>query len=326
LILLPVMNKIHLKYKYFNFLLPFLLMTQCSDTGNVLRIGTNVWPGYEPLYVAQSEGRWDKNRIKLVEYPSSSEVMRAFRNKAIEGASLTLDEVLMLKQDNISVKVVLIHDISDGGDVIIAKKNIKSVKDLRGKTIAVESNALGAFVLTRALEINGLKVKDVKILTSDVNEHENTFISGKADAVVTFEPVRTKLLKTGAVEIFSSKEIKNEIIDVLVFHEEALDKNKETVRILIDGWFWAVDLLNSSPKKTAQIISKRLKISPEEVLNSYQGLHIPDRKENLKLLHGENSEISRSLLKLNRILLENNLINSKYDVSDLITSEYISNN
>jgi len=72
-----------------------------------LRIGTNVWPGYEPLYLARELGYLDPRSVHLVEYPSASEVIRAFRNHAIEAAALTFDEVLLLTQDGFKPRVVL---------------------------------------------------------------------------------------------------------------------------------------------------------------------------------------------------------------------------
>jgi len=38
----------------------------------VLRIGTNVWIGSEPLYLARDLGRLDPGTVQLVEYPSAS--------------------------------------------------------------------------------------------------------------------------------------------------------------------------------------------------------------------------------------------------------------
>ena len=38
----------------------------------VLRIGTNVWIGSEPLYLARELGRFDPATVQLVEYPSAS--------------------------------------------------------------------------------------------------------------------------------------------------------------------------------------------------------------------------------------------------------------
>ncbi|MDQ6966158.1 MAG: hypothetical protein Q9M23_04455, partial [Mariprofundaceae bacterium] len=59
-----------------------------------LRIGTNIWPGYEPLYLARSLGLFKDTGISLIEYPSSTETMRALRHGSIEAGALTLDEAL----------------------------------------------------------------------------------------------------------------------------------------------------------------------------------------------------------------------------------------
>jgi len=300
-------------------LLGGLFLLGCEPSGSSLRIGTNVWPGYEPLYVAQHEKRWDTEKIRLVEYPSASEVLRAFRNKALEGASLTADEVLLLREDRIPVKIVLIHDISDGGDVIIARNHIKSVKDLKGKKVGVESNALGAYVLSRALEIHGMKASDIQIIKIDINEQEKDFLNQKVDAVVTFEPVKTKLINQGGQIIFSSKEIKNEIVDVLVFHEDAIKNQKSLIQNVVNEWFWAVRLLNEKPNHASKIIARRLKITPEEVIQSFEGLHIPDRKENLQLF----SEIEKSLQKINQVMFDNQLIKKKVEIYNLVTDEFI---
>lgn len=191
-----------------------VLSNTCAYSSDFIRIGTNVWPGYEPFYLARELGFYESDAIKLVEYPSASEVLRAFRNQSIEAAALTLDEVLSLNQAGIPVSVILILDISNGGDTIISQPEVKSFEELKGKNIAVETGALGAYMISRALEINQFSLSDVNIKHIDVDGHEEAYNTRKVDAVVTFEPVRTKLLAKGGHELFTSKQIPNEIIDV----------------------------------------------------------------------------------------------------------------
>src|SRR5690349_15565502 len=66
-----------------------------------LRIGTNVWIGGEPLYLARELGELKPEAVQLVEYPSASEVLRAFRNSAIDGMVVSLDELLGLAADGL---------------------------------------------------------------------------------------------------------------------------------------------------------------------------------------------------------------------------------
>lgn len=302
------------------------LLAGCGqEAPQVLRLGTNVWPGYEPLYLARHLEDWREDYIRLVEYPSATEVLRAFRNHSLEAASLTLDEVLLLRQDDIPIKVILVHDISAGGDVILAHPNIEKVEGLRGKRIGVESNALGAFVISRALELNGLSLDDIEIVPLDVNMHESAYLDDKVDAVVTFEPVRTKLLNAGARQIFSSIDMPNEIVDVLVVHEDYIEKYPEVVKKLVEDWFKALAFMEKDMPSAAHILAQRLQVTPGEVIESFDGLHIPSRQESIELLEGDNAALIDTLKHLNRVLAVNQLIDGTVNTQDLLSSVFVAN-
>jgi len=96
-------------------LLAATLAAAHGEVDQWLRIGTNVWPGYEPLYIVADREDWDGGlKLRLVEYPSATEVLRAFRNKALEVAALTLDEVLMLQVNDVPVTVISVDDFGTG--------------------------------------------------------------------------------------------------------------------------------------------------------------------------------------------------------------------
>ena len=307
------------RVKYLLIILLGLTLWGCSQPEQQkLRLGTNIWPGYEPLYLAWEIDSLPSNKILLVEYSSASEVIRAFRNKTLEMASLTLDEVLLLVQDNIPVKVILVHDISNGADTILARPDITSMNDIKGKRVAVESSALGAYVITRALEINKLSLKDIVIKHLNVNQHENAYENNQVDVVVNFEPVRTRLLSKGAKEIFTSKEMYGEIVDVLVVHEEVFNKNKSTLKEIIDGWFTALDYFSQQPKLAANIMAKRLNVSPQEVISSFEGLELPNRKINRSLLGGKEPKLKTTIQHLNRVLKDNKLLIKDIKDADIL--------
>ena len=125
----------------------------CASPRPALRIGTNVWIGSEPLYLARELGRLDPGAVQLVEYPSASEVLRAFRNQAIDGMVISLDELFGLAVDGLQPRIILVVDVSHGADVVVGRRGMRTMQDLKGKSVAVESGALGAFVLSRALAL-----------------------------------------------------------------------------------------------------------------------------------------------------------------------------
>jgi len=80
-----------------------------------LRVGTNVWPGFEGFYLARDLGYFDDTPVQMVEFGSSSEVLRAYRNGDLEVAALTLDETLLLAETNPQVRIVLSRIRPTGG-------------------------------------------------------------------------------------------------------------------------------------------------------------------------------------------------------------------
>jgi len=297
----------------------------CSEEPQApLRVGTNTWPGYEPAYLAREKGYFGEADVLLSEFGSATQTLRAFRNGTIEVAALTLDEVMPLIQDGIDLKIFLVADISNGGDVILARPDIESVADLKGHKIGVESGALGAYVLARALEVHGIPVDQVEPVYMLINESEQAFSAGTVDALVTFEPYRSRLLRTGALEIFSSREIPNEIVDVLVVRTEYAVANPEKLIAFSQAWLKAATFIVEQPQQAATIIGKRHGLSREETLKSMEGLTFPDARINAQMLaKGADNSLAVAARKLISVMFEHNLLMGRVTVDDALTDAYI---
>ncbi|WP_457623829.1 ABC transporter substrate-binding protein [Persephonella sp.] len=302
-----------------------LFTVNCLKTGSdYLKIGTNVWPGYEPLYLSRELGFLNNKYIHLVEYSSASQVLRSYRNGIINGAALTLDEVLLLKSFGFNPKIVLVMDISDGADVIIGKPYVRDLKDLKGKRVGVESSALGAYMLSRALEKAGLTESDIKIVPLEIDEHYKAFIKNKIDAVVTFEPVKSKLLKHGGKILFDSSQIPKEIVDVLVVEESYIKNHPEVVQDLVDGWFKALKYWEENKDEALKIMAKREGISPEHLNKMYEGLKIPDIKMNKEMINGKEPSLKIVAYNLLKIMKKNQIINNThFDVNTIFEGRFL---
>ena len=68
-------------------------------------------------------------------------------------------------------RIILVVDVSNGADVVVGRRGMRTMRDLEGKSVAVESGALGAFVLSRALALNGMQASDVNVVHLESNEH-----------------------------------------------------------------------------------------------------------------------------------------------------------
>lgn len=290
----------------------------CDQPAPPLRVGTNVWPGYEPLYLARELGYFGDAPVRLVEFSSATQVIQALHHNTIELAALTLDEFLLARAQGIKSKVLLVLDISHGADVVVARPPLKSLAELKGKRIGLEDTALGSYVLSRALEHAGLMPADVTVVAMQVDAHEAAYLDRRVDAVVTFDPVASRLLNAGAVLLFNSAQIPNEIVDVLVTGNNVGAEHTSSLNAVIDAWFRAVTDLRERPAFAAQYFSKRLRLSPDDTLKTYSRLRLPTRDENRELLIGNPPRLDQIAQRLLRQMKQRNLIASGIDFDTVV--------
>jgi NitT/TauT family transport system substrate-binding protein len=300
-------------------LLPLVALCGCSsEPQGALRIGTNVWIGSEPLYLARDLGRLDPSRVQLVEYPSASEVLRAFRNMAIDGMVVTFDELLTLAADGFEPRIVLVVDVSNGADAVVGRPGMKTMRDLAGKAVAVESGALGAFMLSRALALGGMRAGDVEVVHLESNEQPAAFERGLVDGAVTFDPYRAQMLRAGAQTLFDSTRIPGEIVDLLAVRAGAIGERPQALAALLGGWFAALDNMRDDPLDAARRMGIRQQTGAEQFLRAQRGLHVPSRDENLRMLGGGQPELAVTGRRLRTLMLEAGLLHTSVDIERLL--------
>lgn len=283
----------------------------------VLRIGANNWLGYEPLHLARDLGLLPRDGVKLVQYSSNSLNRGAYVNGAIEATCLTLDELLVAKEAGAEARIVLVLDISEGADALLAQPGIDGLAALRGKRIGVEDSAVGAYMLTRALEHAGLERDEVNIVPLELNEHQRAFQSGRVEALVTFEPVRSRLMTDGAQVLFDSGDIPGEVVDVLAVRPAFLDAHPQRVAAVADAWFRSLDLLEDEPDRAFERMRLRQRQSPAELHRALSELHFPDRRRNAELLDGPDPGLLTTARRLADVMRERGLLAHDVDVASL---------
>jgi len=288
-----------------------------------LRVGTHVWPGFEPLYLARQQGYYPSGSVRLVEYSSGSDAIQAFRAGAIDAEALTLDEALLLAETTPDLSVVLVLDVSNGGDVILAQPARSSLRDLKGRRVGLEAGALGAYVLTRALQTVDLTPKDVVVVSLDSFEHERAFKEGRVDAVVTYEPTRTRLLAAGARTLFDSSQIPGEIVDVLVVRRSFAAKHGERVDELVRGWFRALDFIRADSRQAASLMARREQLGADEFQKSLEGLRFYGIEENRSMLAGPAPAIIPTARQLSRVMIDNQLLKRAPEARELIDGRFV---
>jgi len=304
------------------FLLLSLLLTSQLTLADPLRVGTTLWPGYEPLYLAEEINAY-KEDIRMIDYPSTSEVLRAFKNRIVEVAALTLDEVVLLEESNIPVQIILVLDVSEGADVIMVRPELKNIQGLKGARVAVESTAVGAYTLSRALEVHNIDISDISLVNVENSSHKEAYENNTADAVVTYEPVRTQLLNLGAIEVFNSTEIPGEIVDVLVVHQDVSQTHKDELYDISKGWFKALKHMKDEPAASYNFIASRMKLTPREAKESYIGLSLPSLDKNRLMLTGSSAPLAETFDRLTQHMKHSGLIQPSANPKAVLNTQFL---
>ncbi len=287
-------------------MLAAIVASACSAP-RPLRVGSNIWPGYEPLHLAGTLGHYDARTIALQDFLSASDVARAYTAGLLEVAALTGDEALSIANRLPGHTIILVCDVSNGADAILARPPATSMTDLRGLRVGYEQGATGSYLLARALDAAGMQPEEIVLVPLRLPEHFDAFASNRVDAVVTFEPQRSAILARGGRVVFDSARIPGEIVDVLITRQETIARRGAALQALVDGWFKGLAYLRTMPEEAAARLAGRSAMSASQFTASLRLLEVPDRQANMRLLD-PSAGILPSLDRLEALMIARDFI------------------
>ena len=309
-------------FKGFMRLMWVMFVVGCQPQEEPLRIVSSLWPGYEPLYLARYLGYFPADIFKLIELPSSNITMEAFSNRSADVASLTLDETLTLLAQGRKPRILLIMDVSNGADAVMADASIRSLADLKGKRIAIVNIPLGVYMLTRTLDAAGLKVSDVTVLTLPEDMHEKAYREGKIDVSINFEPFKSRLAEQGMHVLFDSSKIPNEIFDVLVAQDEIYSTRREALCNLVQQWNRTLDYIGTHSSEAHARMGKRLAMDAKAYESMLAGIVLPTLQQNRQFLGGTSPALLAPAEKLAQIMFQARLLPIAVNPSDALAPEF----
>lgn len=188
---------------------------------------------------------------------------------------------------NPQTKMQIIYQLtwSVGGDAIIVKSNVKTPKDLKGKTIAVQAYGPHVAYLAKILDDAGLKMSDVKIkwlkdLTASENSPREAFYESDIDAAMVIIPDALALTSNGTVGtgsedsvkgakiLLSTKSMSQKIADVYAVRTDFLEANRSLVAKFVHGLMLAEEKLKVLSKSKNSEYGKMIKTAANILLDN----------------------------------------------------------
>ncbi|MBV0881341.1 ABC transporter substrate-binding protein [Noviherbaspirillum sp. L7-7A] len=245
----------------------------------VLNIGTVVWIGYGPFYVAESLDLFKKYgiKVKLQPFADPALIPPALSSGSLQGAMLTYDQVIGQVAKGQMQKVVMPIDYSNGGDAIVADASITKIADFKGKKIGYNPLSPSDFLLSYAMKTAGLGEKDITPVNMTPEAVPAAMASGQMPIGVTYEPSLSQVLGQGGGKkfkvVFSSKDAPGLIADVLVFDDKTIKSSPKEIMAVMQGYLDGMAYMKAKPDESAKIIGKFMGVSAKEAKEQMAGVY-----------------------------------------------------
>lgn len=273
-----------------------------------IRFALNVWAGWAPIVFANEgfkpakewaapDGKKFKVELILLDNPVAMRDAYAAGEVHIGWATVDMLPLFMeelQKDSRTRPRVFQQIDWSNGGDGIVARDNIKTISDLRGKTVVLAENSPSQYFLLNALINGGVQPAEVKPLyTPDAFKAAAAFAADKnIAAAVSWAPDIYKLAKIpGNRMLVTTGEANHLIADVWFARADFAQENPGIIEGLVRGILDAVEDLDNQDnrKKAAKLMAEGYSIPEDDAIGMLGDAHWTNYAENREFFLNANN-------------------------------------
>jgi len=273
-----------------------------------VRMALNVWAGWAPVIYANGGfkagkvwhtpgGQDFKVDLVLIDDPVAMRDAYAAGNIHIGWATLDMIPLFVeqLRRDSRTMPRVFQQiDYSNGGDGIVARDAIRSIGDLRGKTIVLAQNSPSHYFLLNSLIDAGLQPSDVELkFTQDAFQAAAAFNADKSiAAAVSWSPDIYNLSKVRGNRLLVSTQTANKLIaDVWFARADFAKDHPDIIEGMVRGIFDAMEALKNQPAKqeVAQLMATGYSIPATDAMSMLGDAHSTNWAENREFFINQNN-------------------------------------
>ncbi len=232
-----------------------------------------------PIYIAQANGLFKKRDVDVdvITSRGGGEAMKAYIAGDVQIVATGFPEVGLMRARNVDVELFFAQ-MSRAPFALIGRKdeNLKSVADLKGKTIAVTSPGSLTANLTRYfVKDAGLDPdKDVSLISvGGGGEILGALKSSRADAAMLYEPFVTIALQQGIATMLVDVPEKLDAFSSspLSTSKTFIEKSSKDARGVFDGLAEALTFIHNNPSGAFDIAKRNFPSADNQVLQAALG-------------------------------------------------------
>jgi NitT/TauT family transport system substrate-binding protein len=303
-----------------------------DDKAKVVNFPINVWIGWLPIVAANGGFAPSENSVFFKEYGFKVNLKLiddpvVARDSFAAGESQilwgTLDMMVLfapdlMKDSRSAPRIFQQVDWSSGGDGIVVRGNVMSVKDLKGKTIVYAQNSPSQYFINNLLLNAGVQPSEVKHkFTATAFEAAAAFVSDKSiDACVSWAPDIYNIPEKvkGTRVLTTTAEANKLIADVWAARADFAKDHPEVIKGLVAGIFKGMDLLkdDTQREKAFAAMAEGYGMQAEEVRSMAADAHSTNFGENKNFFMNANdpANFERTWKNVNFVYRELGLIDT----------------
>jgi NitT/TauT family transport system substrate-binding protein len=248
------------------------------------------WVGYAPIFLADQQGL-DKRfgvDLQLRQFQSTEDYNAAVTTGRVDFATAATDSLVKYLQNDAELKVLMVIDQSRGADALIAKGDVRSVADLRGKKVGYKKGQFLDPVLLSALDSAGLTEDDIDAVPLEPADAATALIAGRVDAALTYEPYITKAKsRDRSVRVlFSTRDAPGIIQDPLVVQSRFAQANPRVVEAVLAMHQEAVRRYRENPTEAQEAFARISETPVADLKPSFDGVKINSLEDAVAQLRG----------------------------------------
>jgi ABC-type nitrate/sulfonate/bicarbonate transport system substrate-binding protein len=231
-----------------------------------VRFAINVWAGWAPIIFANDGfkagkvwktpgGKDFKVELTLIDDPVAMRDAYAAGNVQVGWGTLDMVPLFLesLRKDSrVMPRVYQQVDWSNGGDGIVVRDNIKTVSDLRGKTLVLAQNSPSHYFALNALINAGVQPGEVNFkFTQDAFQAAAAFNADKSvSGAVSWSPDIYNLAKVKGNRMLVTTSTANKLVaDVWFARADFAKDNPDIIEGLVRGIFDGMEALKDQNNK-----------------------------------------------------------------------------
>lgn len=257
-------------------------------------------------------------QIEWVEFQSGTDILTAMQSGSIDFATIGSPPVALGIANNYPFKVFYLHDVIGESEGLIVRNasGIKSIADLKGKTIAVPFGTTSHFAFLNVLKTNGIETTDMTLLDMTASDLYAAFQRGDIDGAYIWESVKSQLLESDGTQIVSSAEAADMgglTAEVGIVSNDFYEKYPDVVKKYIDILDASVQEYRINPENSAKLMAGGLALSEEDTQVAMDEIIVKDKAEQ-KNYFGDGGELETTLKDTADFLYEQGSIDDEIEV------------